>query len=80
LLIRTCPLPDRKVAGPPFKDNTQKIWKADDFPARVPVKLIAKLDPLHGVPIIEMKDKLSIFNKNPHAWTGHVRKSPQKWA
>ena len=71
-----------EVVGPPFKDNTPKIWKADDFPARVPVKLIVKLDPLHGVPVIEMKDKLSIFHdlKNPHAWTGHVRGSPQKWA
>jgi len=53
----------------------------NDFPARVPVKVIVKLDPLHGVPVIEMKEKLSIFEnlKSPHAWTGHVRGSPQKW-
>jgi hypothetical protein len=68
-----------EVVGQPFKDNKLKIWKMDDFPARVPVKLIVKLDPLHGVPVLEMQDKLSIFNI-PHAWTGHVRGSPQKWA
>jgi len=69
-----------EVVGSAFKDNTP-IWKQNNFPARVPVKPICKLDPLHGVPILEMKEKLSIFQnlKSPHAWTGHLRGSPQKW-
>jgi hypothetical protein len=69
-----------EIVGPAFKDNAP-IWKLNDFPARVPVKLICKLDPLHGVPILEMREKLSIFQnlKTPYAWTGHLRGSPQKW-
>jgi hypothetical protein len=45
------------------------------------VKLICKLDPLHAIPIVEMKDKLSIFHNltSPYAWTGRLRGSPQKW-
>jgi hypothetical protein len=63
-----------EVTGPGFKDSAP-IWKAADFPARVPVRVIAKLEPLHGLPVAEMKDKLSIFHnlKSPHAWTGHFR-------
>jgi hypothetical protein len=69
-----------EVAGPAFKDNAP-IWKVSDFPARVPVKLIRKLDPVFGIPVIEMKSKLSVFQnlKNPHAWTGHFRGSPYRW-
>jgi hypothetical protein len=69
-----------EVTGPPFKGN-KPIWKVNDFPARVPVKLVGKLDAAFGIPVIEMKDKLSIFQnlKNPHAWTGYFRGSPQKW-
>ena len=69
-----------EVVGAPFKDK-KPIWKVSEFPARVPVKLIGKLDPVFGVPVIEMQDKLSIFQnlKSPHAWTGHFRGSPHKW-
>jgi hypothetical protein len=69
-----------EVTGPAFQDDTP-IWSANDFQARIPVKLIAKLDALTGVPVIEMKEKLSIFQnlKSPHAWTGRFRGSPYRW-
>jgi hypothetical protein len=69
-----------EVTGKAYQEDTP-IWSVDSFPARIPVKLLAKLEPLTAVPIIEMKDRLSIFQnlKNPHAWTGRVRGSPAKW-
>ncbi len=69
-----------EVTGPAFKDNTL-IWSVNNFPARVPVRILSKLDPLEAVPVIEMRDKLSIFQnlKSPHAWTGRFRGSPYKW-
>ena len=68
-----------EVTGPAFKD-TRKIWTRADFPVRIHVKLLAKLDPLTAVPVVEMKKQLSIFQnlKSPHAWTAHFRLSPAK--
>jgi hypothetical protein len=65
-----------EITGPAFKDKT-KIWSRDDFPSRIPV-LLAKLDPLTAVPVIDMKQQLSVFQnlKSAHAWTGHFRGSP----
>src|ERR1043165_3143750 len=59
-----------EVTGAAFKD-AKKIWSRSEFPARIPVKLLAKLDPLTAVPVIHMRDTLSIFQnlKSPHAWT-----------
>lgn len=70
-----------EVTGPAFQDTTP-IWQVSEFPARIPVNLIRKLDPLHAVPIIEMRDRLSIFQnlKSPHAWTGRLRGSPSRWS
>src|SRR3954447_7441339 len=61
--------------------DASPIWSAAAFPARVPVRLTAKLEPLTGVPVVEMRDGLSIFRdlKSPHAWTGHFRGSPTRW-
>ena len=46
-----------------------------------PLVLIAKLEPITAVPVLEMRDSLSIFKnlKGPHAWTGRFRGSPSKW-
>src|SRR5215218_5579837 len=58
-----------EVTGSAFRDASP-IWSSADFPARIPVKLTAKLEPSTGVPVIEMRDELSIFRdlKSPHAW------------
>ena len=69
-----------EVTGPAFKDRA-KIWSRADFSSRIPVKLLAKLEPLTAVPVIDMRQQLSVFQnlKSPHAWTGHFRGSPSKW-
>lgn len=68
------------VTGAPFKDSTP-IWKDEEFPARVPVKVLIALTPETAVPIHELRDRLSFFQdlKSPLAWTGHFRGSPAKW-
>src|SRR5688572_24564454 len=69
-----------EVTGPAFKDSTP-IWTRAEFPVRIPVKVRARLDPLHGVPVIEMQH-LSVFRnlKSPNAWTGSFRGSPNRWS
>ena len=69
-----------EVVSEPFKDNTQ-IWKEDEFPCRVRVKLLVDLTPETAVPIFELRGQLSIFENasSPVAWTGSVRASPAKW-
>jgi len=70
-----------EVTGPAFQDN-KPIWKDNEFPARVPVKVLAQLEPLTAVPIVSMKNQLSCFQnlKNPHAWTAWFRGSPARWS
>ena len=43
--------------------------------------LIVVLTPETAVPVLQLKDQLSIFQnlKNPNAWTGYFRGSPAKW-
>jgi len=69
-----------EVVKQPYKDD-RKIWKDEDFPCRVKVKTLLKLEPETAVPIFQLRDQLAIFQnlKSPNAWTGHVRGSPAKW-
>ncbi len=69
-----------EVVEAPYKDQTP-IWKDEDFPCRVKVKVVAALTPETAVPVLQLKDQMSIFKslKNPNAWTGHFRGSPAKW-
>jgi hypothetical protein len=69
-----------EVTGPAFQDVAQ-IWSDAEFSARVRVKVLTKLDAATAVPVIEMRDRLTIFQdlKSPHAWTGHFRGSPAKF-
>jgi predicted RNA-binding protein len=43
-----------EVVSEPFRDNTQ-IWKEDEFPCRVRVKLLVDLTPETAVPIFELR-------------------------
>lgn len=69
-----------EVTSEAFRD-TSPIWKDDDFPCRVRVKVVAKLTPETGIPVKELKDQLSVFQTagGGLAWTGHFRGSPTKW-
>ena len=63
-----------------FKDKSP-IWKDEDFPCRLKVKVITELTPETAVPVLELRETLSFFHNltTPRAWTGHFRASPVKW-
>jgi hypothetical protein len=69
-----------EVTSAPFRDATP-IWKDEDFPCRVRVQVVMALTPGTAVPVLDLKDRLSIFRdlSSPRAWTGHFRGSPTKW-
>ena len=69
-----------EVIDEPFKDNST-IWKDEDFPSRLKVKIVVALKPDTAIPVHTIRDRLSIFQnlKSPHAWTGAFRSSPAKW-
>jgi hypothetical protein len=69
-----------EVVSPPYKDELP-IWKQDPFPARVRVRPIVTLTPETAVPVVALRDQLTIFQNlsSPFAWTGHLRGSPTRW-
>jgi hypothetical protein len=69
-----------EVTDSPYKDKTP-IWRDEDFPCRLKVKVVAELTADTAVPVLELRDKLSFFQNltSPHAWTGHFRASPARW-
>ncbi len=69
-----------EVESEPYKDDSV-IWKDQTFPCRVRVKPVITLKPETGVPVYDLRDKLSCFLEasSPVAWTGHFRGSPTKW-
>jgi predicted RNA-binding protein len=68
-----------KVVSEPYLDETP-IWKTDVFPCRVHVEPIVALSFESGVPVKDLRDKLSYFRgaKSPISWTGHFRASPAR--
>ena len=69
-----------EVTSPAYIDKSP-IWHDEEFPCRVRVRLVCGLSPDTGVPILTLRDRLSIFHglASPHAWTGRVRGSPSRW-
>ncbi len=69
-----------EVTSKPFQDDST-IWSDEKFPSRLKVKPIIELTPETAIPVLELKDRLSFFEKltSPHAWTGQFRGSPTKW-
>lgn len=69
-----------EVTGEPFYDETP-IWKSQVFPSRLPVQELIVLDPEFGVPVLEMREELSVFEglNNPNRWSGPFRGSPARW-
>jgi len=58
-----------EVTTEAFKDDSP-IWEYDAFPSRLGVKIINQLEPETAVPVLDLKEKLSIFQnlKNPNSW------------
>lgn len=69
-----------EVTSEPFQDSTP-IWKDEAFPCRLRVKPVVELIPETAVPVLSMKDSLSVFQNTTSsiAWTGHFRGSPTRW-
>ena len=69
-----------EVTGPAFHDESP-IWSSKVFPSRIPVQVVAALTPDTAVPVLSMRETLSIFSnlKNPNFWSGPFRGSPAEW-
>lgn len=70
-----------EVISEPFIDNT-KIWKDRAYPCRVAVKPVVSLTFDTGVPVLELKDKLTVFQNlsRPDRWGGTLfQTSPYQW-
>jgi hypothetical protein len=69
-----------EVVGEPFFDE-EPIWSSQAYPSRVPVRVVLTLPPEQGVPVLEMRDDLTVFRglDNPNRWQGPFRGSPARW-
>lgn len=69
-----------EVVGDAFVDSSE-IWKSQIYPNRIPVRAIIELEPELGVPVLDMRDQLSVFQglSNPNLWSGPFRRSPTRW-
>jgi hypothetical protein len=63
-----------EVTSKPFKGKS-RIWDEDIFPCRMKVRNVVKLEPETAVPIFELKEDLSFFEK-PGVWGVYFRTSP----
>jgi hypothetical protein len=70
-----------EVTGKPFRDE-KRIWKDQVFPCRLAVKPVVALQPHFGVPVYELRERLTCFTEatKPNAWTGAFRGSPARWS
>lgn len=68
-----------EVTSAPYWSN-EPIWSDETFPCRVPVKALIVLKPEFGIPVKDMKDRLSIFQnlKSPGAWSWHFYTAPRR--
>jgi predicted RNA-binding protein len=69
-----------EVVKPAYKDSSP-IWKDEDFPCRLKVKVLIALTPETAVPVLELRDRIGFLSdmSDSRAWTGHFRGSPAKW-
>jgi predicted RNA-binding protein len=64
-----------QVISEPFKDNTP-IWQEDPFAARVRVATVTMLTPETAVPIVDMKNHVSILARSD--WEVFFQRSPTR--
>jgi hypothetical protein len=69
-----------EVVSEPFFDE-EPIWSAQVYPRRVKVRAVLTLGPKYGVPVLDMRGELTVFQKldNPNKWQGPFRASPTRW-
>jgi hypothetical protein len=68
-----------EVVGKPFIGR-EPIWSSQVYPSRVPVRAVLALTPEQGVPVLGMREELTLFQglDNPNRWSGPFRQSPGK--
>jgi hypothetical protein len=69
-----------EVMGEPFFDE-KPIWSSQVYPSRIGVHVVLALAPEHGVPVLEMREDLTVFHglDNPNRWQGPFRGTPVRW-
>jgi len=69
-----------EVTGERYRDETP-IWGEEVFPVRFPVKPLVMLKAEHGVPMDQLRGKLSFYETDcpPGKWSGWVRSSPTRY-
>jgi hypothetical protein len=69
-----------EVTGAAYHDESP-IWTSSTYPSRIPVREVLALEPEFGVPVLSMRDELSVFENlnNPNKWSGPFRGSPARW-
>jgi hypothetical protein len=72
-----------EVTGEPYlaEEEEDRIWQMDLFPARVPVRIVIEVDPLHGPLVEPMLDDLEAARKltNRTRWGTLFMGSPRGW-
>jgi len=70
-----------EVLSESYPDYDTRIWSDSLFPIRFKVKIIYKLVPETAVPVLQLRDKLSIFKKlkTSGQWSGFFRGSPARF-
>lgn len=68
-----------EIVDEPFLDD-QPIWSAHVYPSRVHVHVLIALSPERGIPVLSMRDQLTLFEglNRPEHWSGAFRKSARK--
>lgn len=64
-----------EVNDAPYRDRTL-IWKDEDFPCRLKVRMVTELAPEAAVPVLELRDKLSFFQNLTSPTPGQVTSVP----
>jgi hypothetical protein len=69
-----------EMVSQPFKESIP-IWKHDVFPCRVCVEVLVRLTPETAIPVIQLKDYISIFENfgTSSGWSIYFRSSPTRW-
>ncbi|MBI4700795.1 MAG: hypothetical protein HY744_06465 [Deltaproteobacteria bacterium] len=69
-----------EVVSEPYQETTP-IWAGEVFPCRLKVRPLIALDPEYGVPLFDLRDRLSFFQNmtSPIAWIGQFRGSPKEF-
>ncbi len=70
-----------EVLQPSYIDSKTKIWDDEVFPVRFRVRLVSHVDPAAGVPVLDLRNQLSIFQKlsKPAYWSVFFRSPPTRF-